>query len=70
MPKPAVLSPEEDAEMRLRWSEYLAARQRAELAARTKGLDSDEFKKADADAGAALQKMRQLLGTTGQHWME
>ena len=56
--------------MRLRWSEYLAARQRAELAARNNGLDSDEFKKADAEAGAALRKMRQLLGTTGQHWME
>jgi hypothetical protein len=70
MPRPAVLTPEEDAELRLRWAEYLAARHRADMAARENGLESAEFKEADAEAGNALRKMKALLGTTGQHWME
>ena len=65
-----IMTPEQDAELRLRWSEYLAARHRADIAAQTKGLDSADFRKADAEAGAALLKMKEILGSTGQHWME
>jgi hypothetical protein len=33
-------------------------------------MDSVEFKIVDEEAGRWLVKMRQMLGTTDQHWMD
>ena len=70
MPKPIGLSPEDEAQLRSLWFEYLAAMERSREALRVNGMDSVEFKIADEEAGRCLVKMRQMLGTTGQHWMD
>jgi hypothetical protein len=34
-----------------------------------KGMDSEEFRRADAAAGELWARLRKLGGMTGKHWM-
>jgi hypothetical protein len=37
--------------------------------ARAYGLDSQAHLTADAEVGAILKRRKEILGTSGQHWM-
>ena len=70
MTKPIALSPEDEAQLRSLWFDYLAAMERSREALQVNGMASVEFKMADEEAGRCLLKMKQMLGATGQRWME
>jgi hypothetical protein len=63
-----VITSEEGAELERLKSAYQAATLRASNAIRAKGMDSDEFLKADAEAGRIVERIKEILGTTG-NWM-
>jgi hypothetical protein len=66
----AILTPEEAVKLRSLWRQYKAALDRSLEAAETEGMESAAFKEAHDESGEARRKIRELLGTTGQHWME
>jgi hypothetical protein len=64
-----IISPEEGVELDQLKARYLAATKQAMDALRVKGMDSDAFLKADGEAGAAMKRIKEILGLTGKHWM-
>lgn len=67
---PDILTSEEAAEYQRLYAEYAAAIAKISDALKEHGMESDEFRKADAAAGKLWVKMRELHGDAGQHWME
>jgi hypothetical protein len=65
----SVITPEEGAELERLRREYAAATQRAIMAIASQGMDSEAFVKADAEAGAAVKRIKEILGVAGRHWM-
>jgi hypothetical protein len=64
-----VLTGEEAAEFQRLYAEYAAAMVNALAILRAKGMSSEEFRQADAAAGALRARIRELQGTAGKHWM-
>ena len=65
----SVFTPEENAELELLQAEYQAATTRAVRAIRAHGMDSQAFLQADAEAGIAAKRIKEILGIAGQDWM-
>ena len=63
------LTEEEEATLKRLWAQYLSATVQAYDAIRVKGIGSEDFAKADAAAGDALQEIKAALIETGQQWM-
>jgi len=68
MPK-AKLTPEDVAELNHLMPQYHAAMRHELAVAQTHGLESPEFREAHEKAGRLHRKIRELYGTTGEHWM-
>jgi hypothetical protein len=49
--------------------EFEAALANAAKVLRAKGIDSEEFRQADAAAGAQWLRLRELQDIVGKHWM-
>jgi hypothetical protein len=63
----SVITPEEGAELEALKSEYLAATRRAADA--MQAHDSEAFVRADAVTSVIVRRVKEILGTAGQHWM-
>lgn len=63
------LTPEEQAELDRLLGEHAAAVKEAGAIAAMHGMDSAAFREADEKAGKLYQRIRELRGTTGEHWM-
>lgn len=50
-------------------AEHAEATMHAAKVLRQKGMDSPEFREADAATGRLYVQIRELLGKRGQHWM-
>jgi hypothetical protein len=61
-----VLTPEEGAELRKLQQDYIAATARTAAAI---GVSEEAFVKADAETAAIVRRIKEILGTSGQHWM-
>ena len=69
-----VISPEEGEELRKLYEELPKAYARASAALRTHGqpLEGEllrKFMEEDAKAGDVVRRIKEIHGTTGQHWM-
>lgn len=64
-----VLIGEKAAEYQRLYAEYAAAMANAAAILRAKSMSSDEFRQADAAAGALWVRLRDLQGMAGKHWM-
>jgi hypothetical protein len=64
-----LLTGEKAAEYKRLYLEYGAAMARATAVLKAKGMDSDEFRQADAAAGDLWVRLRELQGMAGKHWM-
>ena len=64
------LTPEEARELERLWKQYKAALDRAMKAVATDGLESPAFLDAHKENIEAYRKIQEILGGTGQHWME
>jgi hypothetical protein len=51
------------------YGEYAAAIFHAAAVLKSKGMDSEDFKQADAAAGALWTRLRELQGMAGKSWM-
>lgn len=50
-------------------AEHAAATEHAANVLRKYGMESVEFREADAATGKLYGQIRELIGTLGQHWM-
>ena len=64
-----VLIGEKAAEYIRLYAEYAAALAHASAVLESKGMESDDFRQADAAAGALWVRLRDLQGMAGKHWM-
>jgi hypothetical protein len=64
-----ILVDEEAAEYARLYAEYAAAMAYAAGVLKSKGMDSEDFRQADAAAGELLVRLRELQGVAGKHWM-
>jgi hypothetical protein len=60
---------EQAEEYKRLYAEYAAAMVNAAAVLRAKGMDSDDFREADAAAGKLWVRLRELQGMAGKHWM-
>lgn len=67
MPK-NVITPEEGAELQKLREAYTRATQQAIELLKQEGMSSEAFSKADAEAGKAAARIREILGL-GKHWL-
>lgn len=63
-----IIAPEQAEELHRQREAYAAATQRAVVALKDGGMSSEAFAKADAEAGKAAARIREILGL-GKHWM-
>jgi hypothetical protein len=63
-----VIGPEEGAELKRLYEEYVAAINHAAGILRTEGMDSPRFLEADKAAGTLRRRIREILGTAGSDW--
>lgn len=63
------LTPEQGAELKKLYEEHARASGLAAMMLVNHGMSSDEFLKADAEAGRIWLQIRKLIGKEGQHWM-
>jgi hypothetical protein len=63
-----VLTGQKAAEYQRLYAEYTAAMVAAAAILKANGMGSDEFRKADAAAGALWVRLRELQGMAGKHW--
>jgi hypothetical protein len=64
-----VLTGENAEEYKRLTAEYPVAEANATAALKSHGMDSEEFKRADAAKGAIWRRLRELQGMGGKHWM-
>lgn len=64
-----VLTGDQAAEYQRVYAAYAAALARASDVLRIKGMESTEFREADAEAGKHWTRLRELRGDAGKHWM-
>jgi hypothetical protein len=64
-----ILVGEEAAEYQRLYADYAAAMAYAAGVLKSKGMDSEDFRQADAAAGELWVRLRELRGITGKHWM-
>jgi hypothetical protein len=63
------ISPEEGAELKRLYAEHSAASKNAGTILATEGMDSPRFAEADKAVGVIWRRIREILGTSGSHWM-
>ena len=64
-----VLNAEKASEFERLYQEYAKAMRDAASVLRVKGMESEEFRKADNAAADLWVKLRELQGMAGKHWM-
>lgn len=64
-----ILTPEQGAKLQALREAYQDATSRAAAALVGSGMSSDAFLSADAEAGQIVNQIKELLGTSGNHWM-
>ena len=64
-----VWTPEKAAEYERLFAQYVAASANAFAVLKAKGMESSEFREADAATGEFWVKLRALQGKAGLHWM-
>jgi hypothetical protein len=64
-----IWTPEKAAEFSKLYDQFTAAMQHATGVLRAKGMDSEEFRHADAAAGDLWVKLRAMQGVGGKHRM-
>jgi hypothetical protein len=60
---------ENAAEYQRLYAEFVDAVARAGTILKARGMDSEEFRQADADAGRLSVRLRELRGDAGKNWM-
>jgi hypothetical protein len=64
------LTREEVAELARLWEQYKAALDLTMKAVAADGVDSPAYLEAHKAGGEAYRKIQEILGATGQHWVE
>ena len=63
---PPVLAGDDAAEYQRLYIDYYAAISKAVATLKARGMDSEEFRQADADAGRIWKQLRELQGMSGK----
>lgn len=64
----SLLTPDQFAELSALYREHEERAAQARVALREKGMESPEFREADAATGKTWSRIRELLGDAGKHW--
>ena len=63
------ITPAEGAELKQLYIKFRACTRHAMAVLAARGMESLEFQDADRASGRAWERIREIRGETGQHWM-